>query len=319
MLQSDVPWPDSHNNQQMRTGRLAVDDNMETKDDSAEDHQPVSVEPKPNSRNAEGAPLSRSRYWKWATTIFFFFLRQWLVIGLAIACVLASSFPSDYSWRDHHCWLKLMYFADIAATGGVIKSQYSILYGAVILIFFISGLQVTTEKLVKHSTSWRLHVITQAMSFLIIPGIILGLVKIIIAGGGVDHGIDVSMLVGLIATSALPTTIASNVVFTRAAGGDDAVAMVEVMIGNILGPVITPGLCLALLPKDAVFSPYLPAESSGLTALYRAVFKQVGLSVLLPLAVGQAVQWLFPTQSRKAVVDFHLSKISTVCLILLVW
>jgi len=63
---------------------------------------------------------------------------------------------------------------DVAARDGVLRAQYSILYGAVALIFLISGMQITREKLISHITSWRLHLITQVMSFLITPGLILG-------------------------------------------------------------------------------------------------------------------------------------------------
>jgi sodium/bile acid cotransporter 7 len=109
------------------------------------------------------------------------------------------------------------------------------------------------------------------------------------------------------------------VVLTRNSGGDDAAAMVEVMIGNILGPFITPGLCYALLPKDGPWEGWLPVASSGLGDMYRSVFQQIGLSVLVPLAAGQTLQWLFPERVKSLVALFHLPKVSTACLILLVW
>jgi hypothetical protein len=64
---------------------------------------------------------------------------------------------------------------DVAAHGGVLKSEYSILYGVVAIIFLISGMQITRDKLVSHLTSWRLHLYVQGISFLLIPGIILGI------------------------------------------------------------------------------------------------------------------------------------------------
>lgn len=41
-------------------------------------------------------------------------------------------------------------------------------------IFFVSGLQLSPEKLKKNVTNWRLHIIVQGISFAIIPAIILG-------------------------------------------------------------------------------------------------------------------------------------------------
>jgi sodium/bile acid cotransporter 7 len=64
---------------------------------------------------------------------------------------------------------------DVAAHGGVIKSEYSILYGAVAFIFLVSGLQLSHEKLRENLTNLRLHVIVQGISFVLIPVIMLSL------------------------------------------------------------------------------------------------------------------------------------------------
>lgn len=57
----------------------------------------------------------------------------------------------------------------MAAHGGIIKSEYSILYGAVAFIFLVSGLQLSHEKLRLNLTSWRLHIMVQGISFVLIP------------------------------------------------------------------------------------------------------------------------------------------------------
>lgn len=62
----------------------------------------------------------------------------------------------------------------VAATGGPIKSEYTILYGSVAIIFLISGLQLSTQKLRANLFNWRLHLIVQGISFIIIPVIWLG-------------------------------------------------------------------------------------------------------------------------------------------------
>lgn len=65
-------------------------------------------------------------------------------------------------------------YEDVAAPGGIIRSEYSILYGAVSLIFLVSGMQLTHEKFRQHITNWRLHAVTQSIGFLIIPAIQVG-------------------------------------------------------------------------------------------------------------------------------------------------
>ena len=65
--------------------------------------------------------------------------------------------------------------SDVAAHGGVIRSEYSILYGAVAFIFVVSGMQLPPAKIRQCMTNWRLHVVVQGMSFAVIPAIVLGM------------------------------------------------------------------------------------------------------------------------------------------------
>lgn len=229
-------------------------------------------------------------------------LAQWLVIGFGLSCLLAYFFP------------------DVAAHGGIIRSEYSILYGGVSIIFLVSGLQLSHEKLRMNLASWRLHIIVQGISFVLIPVIMLVIVRIIIAAGDLQSGaIDTSVLVGLVVLSCLPTTIASNVVMTRAAGGDDAAAIIEVVIGNTLGAFICPGLIYAFLPPQPEFDPWRPASVSTLGRMYADVSMQLGLSVVLPLVVGQAVRWFWVKQVQWALDRLYLAKISAFFLITIVW
>jgi sodium/bile acid cotransporter 7 len=43
------------------------------------------------------------------------------------------------------------------------------------IIFLVSGLQLSHEKLRMNLTAWRLHIIVQGISFVLIPVIMLGL------------------------------------------------------------------------------------------------------------------------------------------------
>ncbi|KAI6561802.1 hypothetical protein MCOR04_009480 [Pyricularia oryzae] len=227
---------------------------------------------------------------------------QLILIAFGIACLLAYFFP------------------DVGVNGGTIKAEYSILYGAVGFIFLVSGLQLPYEKLRTHSKNWRLHIITQGISFLIIPLITLAIIHIMIAAGNLQtKAIDISVLVGMIVLSCIPTTIASNVVFTRNAGGEDAAAIVEVVIGNVFGAFVSPALVYAFMPKLPEFDEWQPASPSTLSAMYQKVAQQLGLSVLIPLAVGQVLRFFFPRHVKWALEKLYLGKISTICLALLVW
>ncbi|KAJ0340895.1 hypothetical protein COL154_008700 [Colletotrichum chrysophilum] len=245
-------------------------------------------------KKASEAPSTvGGRVWAKAVKIFKLILAQWLVIGFGLSCVFAYFFPN------------------VAARGGPIKSEYSIIYGGIAIIFLVSGLQLSHAKLRQNVTNWRLHIIVQGISFIIIPVILLS---------GLRNGVlSTPIIVGMVVASCLPTTIASNVVMTRASGGDDAAAIIEVVIGNVLGSFISPGLIYGFIPKTDEFRVWQPANPSTLGAMYANVLQQLGLSVLLPLALGQALRWFFEKQVDWALRTFYLAKVSTFCLILLVW
>ncbi|KAI0481641.1 sodium bile acid symporter [Xylaria cf. heliscus] len=247
-------------------------------------------------------PRVHSKLFRVAKQCVTFILDNWLVIGFGIAAALGYAFPH------------------VAARGGIIKSEYSILYGAIGLIFLINGAQLSPEKLREHATNWRLHIVVQGTNLILIPVIQLILIRIIIAAGGITSGnIDASILVGMVIVSCIPTTIASNVVMTRNSGGDEAAAIIEVVIGNVVGSFISPFLIYGFLPSDSVFNSLRPATPDTLGPLYVSVLKQLGLSVLLPLAVGQGLRWAFPKQTPWVLRTFYLAKLCSVLLVLVAW
>ncbi|SCW02462.1 LAFE_0F06964g1_1 [Lachancea fermentati] len=225
-------------------------------------------------------------------------LSQWFFIALAVFIVLAHFFPN------------------FARHGGLIRGEYSIGYGAVAAIFLQSGLSMSTKKLCLNMGNWRAHITILTISFLITSSIVFGICCGIEKAD--DPNIDSWVLVGLIMTASCPTTVASNVIMTKKAGGNDLLCLCEVFIGNILGAFVTPAIAQMYL-KTGIFAFGNPANGTSVSNLYRDVMKQIGLSVFVPLFVGQVLQNVFPRQVAWTLKTFRLGKIGSICLLLIMF
>lgn len=113
---------------------------------------------------------------------------------------------------------------------------------------------------------------------------------------------------GIIIACSTPTTIASNVLMTKQSGGNEAAALVNAVIGNTIGVFISPLLIFA----------YLKISSSG-SVQYKSIFLKLGLTVLVPLAVGQLIRFAFPNTVKKIQEYVNFSYINSAMLLLLVW
>lgn len=248
-------------------------------------------------------PVTQQKWFKAIKWIFDFALDQWFFVLLGIFVMLAYFFP------------------EFAKLHGTLKAEYVISYGAVALIFLISGLSMLTKDLVKNMLNWRAHFTVLSMSFLITSAIIYGIAS------GIDRAnngatIDRYLLVGMIVTHACPTTVSSNVVMTKQAHGNDVLTLCEVFIGNILGAFITPALVQLYLQGQWAFgNPSRQPNGPDLTIqeLYANVMKQLGLSVFVPLFVGQVVQNVLPKQTKWTLTTFKLNKVGSFMLIMIMW
>lgn len=102
---------------------------------------------------------------------------------------------------------------------------------------------------------------------------------------------------------------------TKNAGGNESAALVNAVLGNILGIFVSPALIwLFMLSADinVLHQPYNIHD-------YLQVLLNLGLTVLLPLIVGQALHSIWTEKVMWAKTKFHFAELNSVSLLILLW
>jgi sodium/bile acid cotransporter 7 len=228
--------------------------------DAAAVSQPTTsadIEPQPRSNDKSNIPLPHLQV--------FAFLRwwledQWFLVALALLIVIASQ-------------------AQVPESQQALKTTV-VTYLCVSLIFLLTGLTLPTRTLLENYSRWKLHLFVQAQCFLMTSAVIFGIVSLCATN---PSFMDPGLLIGLIFMGCVATTISSNVVMTRTAHGNVALTVVQSTLGNAISPFITPALVSMYTSTGAWYTDVLPKEEGGYGQIYRRVFKQLGLSIFLPL------------------------------------
>ncbi|KAJ3288481.1 hypothetical protein HK104_008156 [Borealophlyctis nickersoniae] len=95
---------------------------------------------------------------------------------------------------------------------------------------------------------------------------------------------------------------------TKAAHGDEAAAVTNAVLGNILGVFITPSLIFAFV-----------GTSAGGSMDYRKVFGDLAITVVAPVIVGQLILGFFPSFVAALGRKVNLSIVNSCLLLALVW
>lgn len=245
------------------------------------------------SEKDTGPPCISSR----ANLVVLFLWSQWFMIAFGLVILLSYLVPN------------------LGKRTGYLAAEYSISYGALAVIFLIAGLTMPTRALVTNLRNWKVHLITQSMCFIITPLVGLVVVECILASK--TDKINPLVLTGIIIMVCTPTTVASNITFTRASGGDDATALVEVTIGNLFGIFISPALVQLFLRPSLRLGVGAPTKPVG--AIYKTLIEHFGLAMYLPLFVGQVLRNFWPKEIDRISQAVKLPKWASVCLLLLIW
>ncbi|XP_060533438.1 sodium/bile acid cotransporter 7-like [Cylas formicarius] len=183
-----------------------------------------------------------------------FLKKNWLLVGILCCIFLAGIYPK------------------LGSKEGPLNTEYSVKYGAVFLMFLISGLSLKTENIFHTFQQHKLHLFIQCFTFVFIP-IFTRCFTTFLSTFGINSWI----LKGLVTVACMPPPVSSAVILTRAAQGNETAAIFNSVVGSFLGIIITPISLLFNLGSTTI----VPLLSTVV---------QLSTTVLLPLLIGQAIK-----------------------------
>ena len=243
-------------------GSSPIEENEEAQSDNPVSPSQFSRQLGPStSHQSTGSNPSRPKWRRYLSKVKWFIADQWFLVALGFFILLASQVQVPDSQQE--------------------KKEIVVTYLCVAVIFLITGCTLPTKVLSANYSRWKIHIFVQLQSFLLTSVIVYGVVSLCATN---PDFMDPGLLVGMIFTGCVPTTISSNVIMTKQANGNQALTVVQSTLGNFLGPFISPLLILMYTSTGAWYTKVVPGiGAGGFGELYKRVFKQLGLSIFLPL------------------------------------
>ena len=181
---------------------------------------------------------------------------DWFLCGMFLATFLAWLFPH------------------FGASGGSMHAEYVINIG-VFVVFFLHGINLSSEQIRHGVKNWRLHLMVQRFTVVVFP--LLWWLGNSVLGSHVPA----LLMLGFLYLCALPSTISSSVALTGSAGGNVPAAILNASLSSVLGIFLTPWL-VSLVVGNGSDGIDLGATLLDLCAM-----------LLLPLVLGQLLRpWL---------------------------
>lgn len=179
---------------------------------------------------------------------------DWFLAGMLTAVLLAAAFPK------------------FGAAGGAMHADVASDVG-IFAVFFLHGLALSTRSLVAGLANVRLHLLVQALTFVVFP---LLYIPFKFAFGGL---IPEGLMLGFLYLCALPSTISSSVAMTAIAKGNVPAAIFNATLSSLIGIVLTP----------AIIGLAMEGGATGGLSLGQAMLN-IATLLLLPFVLGQAAR-----------------------------
>jgi sodium/bile acid cotransporter 7 len=187
-----------------------------------------------------------------------FLVRRWFLILLAAALAVGVYFARELEWL-----VKL----------GAIRN------GIVFCVLFVMAFPLRAGAIWNTLRRPAAPLLASAINYGLLPLVAWGLAPLLFAAG-----VGASTVYGILSAVATPATLASASVWTRRAGGNDAISMVVTILTNALCFLITP-MWLTLM----IGSTQLGEKQRELFDPVEMIIK-LALLVVLPMAIAQALR-----------------------------
>jgi sodium/bile acid cotransporter 7 len=280
--------------------RAQIQDQNSSREPTAAEHVHADSQQDPQtqvtSRRNTTTATNTSKRPEWLTIILTTLQDQWFLIGIGIVITIASQVQVPQAHQE-------------------IKETVTT-YLMVSIIFFFTGCTLDTRVLIQNYSRWKVHIFVQVQCFLVTSALAFGVVS---ATATNKDFMDPGLLVGIIFLGCVATTMSSNVVMTRQAHGNSALTVVQTTLGNFIGVFISPALVIMYTSVDTWYNEALPSNSGQFAAIYARVLKQLGLSIYVPMAVGQLTRYFFEPACKKVFFDWKVLKSGSLCMLVVIW
>ena len=141
------------------------------------------------------------------------------------------------------------------------------------VIFFLYGLKLSPDKLRLGLKNWRLHVLIQCTTFIIVPLIVLTSLLFI------NNGTQSQWWIAFFFLACLPSTVSSSVVMISIAKGNIPAGIFNASISGLIGIVLTP-----------LWMGFFLQNQESLSFDFTTIYIKLLLEILLPVLIGFLLQ-----------------------------
>ena len=149
---------------------------------------------------------------------------------------------------------------------------------AVVFIFLLAGLGLKSEEFANASKQCSFNLFVFAYSFGVDSAFVFGISRLLARFNIINQDLADGMTIA----ASLPLTINMCFVLSKASGGDEASAIINAAMWNMVGVFLSPVLILAYVGTTGTVNRW-------------KIFYKLALRVLLPIVIGQLLKYYVPT------------------------